>query len=86
MATIVSPYHRPQMATVRHKVMQEADVDSSHEGEVIIKEIAAEILKSRTTRREFVPETESTVNIAEANIIVSGGRGLQSPENFEILR
>jgi electron transfer flavoprotein alpha subunit len=86
MATIVSPYHRPQMATVRHKVMQEADVDSSRKGEVIIKEIAAEILKSRTTRREFVPETENTVNIAEANIIVSGGRGLQSPENFEVLR
>ena len=40
MATIETPAHRPQMATVRHKVMQEAEPDSSLVGEVIIKEIA----------------------------------------------
>lgn len=86
MATIETPHHRPQMATVRHKVMKEAEVDASRQGEVLVQDIAAEILKSRTTRTQFVPEQESTVNIAEADIIVSGGRGLQKPENFEILR
>jgi electron transfer flavoprotein alpha subunit len=86
MATIVTPNHRPQMATVRHKVMKEAEVDNSRKGKVIIDEIAAAILTSRTTRKDFVPEKESTVNIAEADIIVSGGRGLQKPENFETLR
>jgi len=86
MATIETPHHRPQMATVRHKVMKEAGGDSSRTGEVIVKEIAEEILKSRTKRLDYVPEEESTVNIAEANILVSGGRGLQKPENFEIVR
>lgn len=86
MATIETPNHRPQMATVRHKVMKEAETDSSRTGEVVIREIAQEILKSRTKRLNFVPEKETTMNIAEANIIVSGGRGLQSPDNFGIIR
>jgi electron transfer flavoprotein alpha subunit len=86
MATIVTPNHRPQMATVRHKVMKEAEVDTSLEGQILIQEVAEEILKSKAKRISFVPEVESTVNIAEANIIVSGGRGMQDPANFSILR
>jgi len=86
MATIETPAHRPQVATVRHKVMQEAEPDSSLVGEVIIQEISDAILKSRTTRLRFVKEEEATVNIAEANILVSGGRGLQKQENFDIIR
>jgi electron transfer flavoprotein alpha subunit len=86
MATIETPAHRPQMATVRHKVMKEAEVDESRTGEVIVKELAEEILKARTKRLKYVPEDEVTINIAEADILVSGGRGLQKPENFEIVR
>jgi len=86
MATIVSPNARPQMATVRHKVMKEAEADTGRTGEVLVQELAAELLKSRTQRVNFVPEIETTVNIAEADIIVSGGRGLQKPENFSIVR
>ena len=86
MATIITPRHRPQMATVRHKVMKEAVVDAKRQGETLIEKVAAEVLKSRAQRVRFVPETETTTNIAEANIIVSGGRGLQVPENFAIVR
>ncbi|MDD5677906.1 MAG: electron transfer flavoprotein subunit alpha [Kiritimatiellae bacterium] len=86
MATIITPKHRPQMATVRHKVMKEALVDASRKGETLIEKVAAEVLKSRAQRVKFVPEAETTMNIAEANIIVSGGRGLQAPENFSIVR
>ena len=86
MATIETPNHRPQMATVRHKVMKEAEVQEGRPGESVIEEMAVEILKSRTTRKQYVPEKETTINIAEANIIVSGGRGLQDPKNFAILR
>lgn len=86
MATIISPEFRPQMATVRHKVMKEAEVDTGRQGEVLIQEIAETLLRSRTKRLKFVPEEETTVNIAEADIIVSGGRGLQKPENFAIVR
>lgn len=86
MATIETPNHRPQMATVRHKVMKEAEVQEGRTGETILEEIAEAVLKSRTVRRAYVPETETTISIAEANIIVSGGRGMQAPENFEVLR
>ncbi len=86
MATIITPRHRPQMATVRHKVMKEAVVDASRKGETLVEKVAAEVLRSRAQRLRFVAETEVTTNIAEANIIVSGGRGLQAPENFAIVR
>jgi len=86
MATIITPNFRPQMATVRHKVMKEASVDTERAGEILVQEIASDLLKSRTRRVSFTPEVESTMNIAEANIIVSGGRGLQAPENFALIR
>ncbi len=85
MATIVTPDHRPQMATVRHKVMKEAEIDPSRTGEVIRVALTPDLLASRTRRLRYVAEETSTVNIAEANILVSGGRGLQKPENFEVI-
>jgi electron transfer flavoprotein alpha subunit len=86
MATILTPDTRPQMATVRHKVMKEAEADVSRQGDVILHEVADALLKSRAKRLRFVAEKESTVNLTEADIIVSGGKGLQKPENFEMLR
>jgi electron transfer flavoprotein alpha subunit len=86
MATIISPNNRPQMSTVRHKVMKEAVVDTSRKGEVLLQDIAVEILKSRTKRVKFEAEAETTVSIAEADIIVSGGRGMMKTENFALLK
>ncbi|MBN1675347.1 MAG: electron transfer flavoprotein subunit alpha [Kiritimatiellae bacterium] len=86
MATIITPYHRPQMATVRHKVMKEPAVDTNRTGQTRVEDVAQALLASRTKRVNFVPEKESTINLAEADIIVSGGRGLQKPENFSIIR
>ena len=85
MATILSPDARPQMATVRHKVFKEAEADSARAGEVLVQELADALLASRTRRLNYVPETDNIINIAEADIIVSGGRGLQKPENFALL-
>jgi electron transfer flavoprotein alpha subunit len=86
MATIETPNARPQMATVRHKVMKEAVSDPTRKGEVTLETIAEVLLKTQARRVKFVPEVETTRNIAEANIIVSGGRGMQTPENFKLLR
>jgi len=86
MATIITPNHRPQMATVRHKVMKEAEIHKLHKAEVIRKKYPADILKSRTTLLDVVEEIEETVNLAEADIIVSGGRGLGGGENFAIIK
>ncbi len=86
MATIITPNHRPQMATVRHKVMKEAEVDKSNKAEVIRKQYSEGILKSRTTLLDVIEEIEETINLTEADIIVSGGRGLGGPENFAIIK
>lgn len=85
MATIICPNHRPQMATVRHKVMKKAVKEPAHQGEIIIKKFDAGFMDSRTKIIRFVEETTKTVNLAEADIIVSGGRGLGAPENFKLI-
>ncbi len=85
MATIISPRHRPQMATVRHKVFPEAKIDRSRKGEVIREKIEETDLDVRSKVLEVVKEMESTVNLSEADIIVSGGRGLKGPENFKLI-
>ncbi len=86
MATIICPADRPQMATVRHKVMDTAKRDDKHQGEIIRKGFDGKTLTSRTKVLKRVDEKESTVNIVEADIIVSGGRGLGDPKNFSLIR
>jgi electron transfer flavoprotein alpha subunit len=86
MATITCSNFRPQMATARHKVFKKAVKDESRKGNVILKTIEGDSLKSRTRLIEFVKEVESTVNLSEADIIVSGGRGLGEAKNFALIR
>jgi electron transfer flavoprotein alpha subunit len=86
MATIIAPHHRPQIATVRHKVMKAAARDDSRTGEVDVRPVDASKIVERTKIIDFVKEVESTVNITEADIIVSGGRGMGKAENFSLIR
>lgn len=84
MATIVTPRHRPQMATVRHKVMKEIKpIDGRSPGRIEKITPDPSLLGSRTEIIDFVEELESTVKLTEADIIVSGGRGLGKAENFK---
>ncbi|MEW6614986.1 MAG: electron transfer flavoprotein subunit alpha [Thermodesulfobacteriota bacterium] len=85
MATIICPDERPQMATVRHKVMKKSLYDTNRKGEVIKKGIDGYGLNLRTKVLEVVEEIGETINIAEADVIVSGGRGLQEPKNFKLI-
>ncbi len=85
MATILCPNHRPQMATVRHKVMPEAEPDASRTGEVVKEEFDPADKSDLSKVVEVVEILEDTVNITEASIIVSGGRAMKGPENFELL-
>jgi electron transfer flavoprotein alpha subunit len=85
MATIICPNHRPQMSTVRHKVMKEAVENKHHKGKIIEKNYDSQVYFSRTRLLDVVEEIEETVNLTEANVIVSGGRGMQSPENFKLV-
>lgn len=86
MATIVCETSRPQMATVRPKVMKELAFDSSRQGEVIPVAVADEDAQSKIRVVESVVAETSNVNIQEADILVSGGRGLESAKGFELIR
>ena len=85
MATILTQNHRPQMATVRHKVMKEAE---KIEGEPTGKIISVDhipIPKAQIEVLEFVKEEGETINIVEADFIVSAGRGIQDPKNVGLI-
>lgn len=85
MATIICPDTRPQMATVRPKVMKELDFDARRRGEIIDITPAPEQLISRIEVLESISEQQSKVNIQESDILVSGGRGLENEKGFELL-
>ncbi|HDG68201.1 MAG TPA: electron transfer flavoprotein subunit alpha/FixB family protein, partial [candidate division Zixibacteria bacterium] len=86
MATILCPNHRPQMATVRPRVMKPLEPDPSRQGEIIHEDVSAISLpKSRIKILESVEELGEMINIADADVIVSGGRGLGGPEAFGML-
>ncbi len=86
MATILSKCHRPQLATVRHKVLPEAEADLSRTGEIIEVDFDKSFFLSRTKVLDVVEELTATVNISEANVVVAGGRAVGSAENFEMLK
>lgn len=85
MATIICPEHRPQMSTVRPGVMPMADLDTSRIG--VISKVPVEIKANDMNVEilEVVKETKTKVNIEDANILVSGGRGVGKPENMDTL-
>jgi electron transfer flavoprotein alpha subunit/NAD-dependent dihydropyrimidine dehydrogenase PreA subunit len=86
MATILDyPNYRPQMATVRPKVFPMPARDDSRKGEVIREPLPMTEEQIRTKVLEFIKGAE-TVNLVDAEIIVAGGRGVGSPENFKVIR
>lgn len=85
IATIVSPKHRPQMATVREGVMPTPPRQDGRKGEVVIFDPSLQNLQNVTQilKRE---KTEKRVNLKGAQIIVSGGYGVGSRDGFNIVR
>jgi electron transfer flavoprotein alpha subunit len=81
MATIVCPNSRPQMATVRPKVMK-LQQKVGHKGRIENITVSDECFTSRIEVLEVIPEKDQTAKLTEADVIVSGGRGLRKPENF----
>ncbi|MCK4618272.1 electron transfer flavoprotein subunit alpha/FixB family protein, partial [Candidatus Aerophobetes bacterium] len=86
MARIISPYHRPQMATVRPKVMKRARPGHSKKAEII--EIEPKVSQDNEAVKiiSLIREEKEAVDLQGAEIIVSGGRGLGKPENFSFIR
>lgn len=84
MATIICPNHRPQMSTVRPKVMKALEQDMSRIGEIIRPDIIMpEDVKVKVI--DIVSTLCEMVNLTEADIIVSGGRGMGDPKNFVLI-
>ncbi len=86
MATITSPAKRPQMATVRPRVFKKATPDPARKGEVINVPFDKSTAAKRYDLVEFIDELTETIKLEDADIIVSGGRGLGKPENFSLLQ
>ena len=76
-ATIICPDHRPQMSTVRPGVMKKLDRDDAREGEIVIDEIDFDRSKFAVTVVEEVRSIQCAVNIEEAKLLVSCGRGVK---------
>ena len=85
MATIISPNYRPQMATVRHKVFPESEHVNGRKGQIIKEKFSDNDLVSRTKLLDIIEELDSVVNLADADVIVSGGRGLKDRKNFKLV-
>ena len=85
MATIKTDRCRPQMATVRPKARRPLEKDISMKGQIIIKEYLDEVYKSKINFINFVKDKTTEIPIQEAEIIISGGKGLKSEKNFRML-
>ncbi len=85
IATIACPYNRPQMATVRAGVMQKIDPISGAKADVVEFNPGFTPDNRYVEIMEVVKAVTDTVDIMDAKILVSGGRGVGSPENFKLL-
>jgi electron transfer flavoprotein alpha subunit len=86
MADIICPYTRPQMATVRPNVMKKLEADAGRTGEIVRVPVSIDASTFRVVVREVIESPKTgTVNIDEADIIVSGGRGTSIEGGFEKL-
>jgi electron transfer flavoprotein alpha subunit len=85
MAAIKCSNTRPQMSSVRPKVMKKGVPDFSRKGLIVKMEAQNDSQALRTRLLNIIPVSENVANLEEAEIVVSGGKGLGKPENFKIL-
>ena len=85
MATIICQAKRPQMATVRPRVFKKNTPDKGRKGQIIKVDFNREGITSRTKLLNFIEDLTEKVKLEDADIIVSGGRGLGKPENFALI-
>ena len=85
LATLLCEKSWPQMATVRYKAMKKADPIPQHEGEISMPQINFEKIVDRTQVLKFKKEA-GEISIGEADVIVSGGKGLKNAQGFDLLQ
>jgi electron transfer flavoprotein alpha subunit len=85
MATILCKKHRPQMATVRPKVMKALQPDESRIGHIIEEELEIKEEDIRTKVLNVVKDVTKKANLADAHVIVAGGKGLGDMQGFRLV-
>lgn len=85
MATILCKKHRPQMATVRPKVMKALEPDTGRVGTIIDEEISLREEDMRTKVLQIVNDVTKKANLADAHVIVCGGKGMGDIQNFQLI-
>lgn len=85
MATIICPDHRPQMSTVRPGVMIMRELDATRVGTISTLDVKFEASDMNIEILEVVKEEKKKANIEDANILISGGRGVGHPDNMRNL-
>ncbi len=86
MATIICKEHRPRMSTVRPGVMRMGQRDENRQGTIEDVKINFDKSKFRVRVLETVKQTKNLVDITEAHVLISGGRGVGNAEGFDMLR
>lgn len=87
MATIKCPDHYPQIGTVRPGVFKKMDADPNNQAEIIRESVEVKPEEIRTEVIELIQEAAGAmVDLEGAEVIVSGGRGLGSPDKFELIK
>lgn len=85
MVDIIIPEHRPQMATVRPNVFPLPDRIDNREGEVTSVTVTLQPDDLKTVVKEIIAEEHEASRLEEADVVICGGRGMGSKENFEQL-
>lgn len=85
MATILCKKHRPQMATVRPKVMKALELDQNRQGKIIEESIDLIEEDMRTKVLQIVKDVSKKASLADAHVIVCGGKGMGDLLNFQML-
>ncbi len=86
MATIICPDNRPQMSTVRPGVMDKAVKDESKKAELVKLDVKLAQSDIRTKVLEIVKSAGEKVSLTDANVIVTGGKGLGTPDGFKLIQ
>lgn len=85
-ATVVSKSARPQMATIRQKIVPPAKRDDSHKGEIVPVEDKLDTSALKVKVVDRIKEEVEGIKLEDAEVVVSGGRGIGSGENFAMLQ
>ncbi len=85
MATIKTPDHRPQMATVRPKSSRPLPADANRTGRVFAVPLDVSLVDERVQARGYRGDATEFVNLEEADVVIAGGRGLKKAEYFTLL-